>query len=143
MSYESALTLLLNNAFAVPFHLIMSAKNIIWLDCDPGHDDAMAIILAAMHSSSRLLGISTVAGNQSSEKTHLNARAVLAAIGRQDITVLRGQDAALLGPMPYCAEIHGESGLDGPDGKPLFSLPVPAPRDPNWIITWQIGRAHV
>ena len=137
MSYESVLTLLLNNAFAVPFRLIMSAKNIIWLDCDPGHDDAMAIILAAMHPSSSLLGISTVAGNQSSEKTHLNARAVLATIGCQEIPVLRGQDTALLGPMPYCAEIHGESGLDGLDGKPLFSLPAPAPRDPNWIITWR------
>lgn len=115
----------------------MDNRKFIWLDCDPGHDDAMAIILAAMHPEACLTGITTVAGNQSSEKTHANALAVLAAIGRDDIPVLRGQDAALLGPMPYCAEIHGESGLDGPDGKPLFPLQGKSIKDPHWLTRWR------
>lgn len=114
----------------------MGSKKIIWLDCDPGHDDAMAIIMAALHPDARLIGVSTVAGNQSCDKTHRNARALLTAIGCHDIPVLKGQDKALLGPMPYCAEIHGESGLDGPDGKPLFPLPDSAPLDPLWIYQW-------
>jgi len=92
----------------------------IWLDCDPGHDDAMAIILACYHPESSLIGISTVAGNQSVDKTTANAMAILSAIGRSDVIVLKGQGSALLNPMPFCAEIHGETGLDGLDGKPIF-----------------------
>ncbi len=107
--------------------------NNIWLDCDPGHDDAMAILMAAFHPEINLLGISTVAGNQSVEKTCANARAMLAALGREDIPVYRGQASALLSPMPFCAEIHGESGLDGPDGKPLFSLQNPPEREEAWL----------
>jgi inosine-uridine nucleoside N-ribohydrolase len=45
----------------------------VWLDCDPGHDDVMAIIMACFNPGLNLLGISTVAGNQSVEKTFQNA----------------------------------------------------------------------
>ena len=105
----------------------------IWLDCDPGHDDAMAILMAAFHPSINLLGISTVAGNQSVEKTTANARAILSAVGKANIPVFQGQGAALLSPMPFCAEIHGESGLDGPDGNPLFSLQAPPEMEQPWL----------
>lgn len=111
----------------------------IWLDCDPGHDDAMAILMAAFHPDVRLLGISTVAGNQSVEKTTANARALLTAVGRQDIPVFRGQASALLSPMPFCEEIHGASGLDGPDGKPLFPLQPPPATEAAWLPAMRDG----
>jgi purine nucleosidase len=93
----------------------------------------MAILMGAFHPEINLLGISTVAGNQAVEKTCANARAFLAALSREDIPVYRGQASALLSPMPFCAEIHGESGLDGPDGKPLFSLQKPLEREEAWL----------
>ncbi|HEU5382662.1 MAG TPA: nucleoside hydrolase, partial [Ktedonobacteraceae bacterium] len=48
-------------------------KHKIILDCDPGHDDAIAILLAGRHPQIELLALTTVAGNQSVEKTTLNA----------------------------------------------------------------------
>jgi inosine-uridine nucleoside N-ribohydrolase len=105
----------------------------VWLDCDPGHDDVMAILMAAFHPEIHLIGVSTVAGNQSVEKTCSNARAVLSYVGRSDLEVLCGQASALLAPMPFCAEIHGESGLDGPDGHALFPF-VSAPSEEKfWL----------
>ncbi|CAI5474269.1 unnamed protein product [Closterium sp. Yama58-4] len=87
----------------------------VWLDCDPGHDDAMAIILAAHTPSLHLLGISTVHGNQSVQKVTINARRVLLMCARPDIPVFCGQASPLMRARQHCAEIHGESGLDGPD----------------------------
>ncbi len=109
----------------------------IWLDCDPGHDDAMALILACHHPESRLIGVTTVAGNQSVEKTTRNARAVLAAIGCGQIPVFKGQSSAILKAMPFCAEIHGESGLDGRDGKPLFPLLADEEPEGFWLLNWK------
>lgn len=57
----------------------------IWLDCDPGHDDAMAIILAAHTPGVTLLGVSTTCGNQTLDKTTDNALRVLHLIGRNDV----------------------------------------------------------
>ena len=62
-------------------------KKKIWLDCDPGHDDAMAIILAAYHPKVNLLGVSCVASNQTVDKTAQNALDVLHAIGRRELPV--------------------------------------------------------
>lgn len=85
----------------------------VWLDCDPGHDDAFALILAA--TECRLLGVSTAAGNQNLEKTTLNALRVLALIGRADIPVVAGAAKPLLFAPRICPEIHGETGLDLPE----------------------------
>ena len=72
-----------------------------------------------------LLGVSTVAGNQTIEKVTDNALRVLAAAGLQHVEVVAGATKPLLRPAPLlCPEIHGESGLDGPLGGPV--LP-PAP----------------
>mmetsp|Transcript_18349 Transcript_18349/g.46362 ORF Transcript_18349/g.46362 Transcript_18349/m.46362 type:complete len:342 (-) Transcript_18349:220-1245(-) len=101
-------------------------KEYIWLDCDPGHDDAMAIILAAYHPKLHLLGISTVAGNQTLSKVTRNALDVLHAAGIHDVPVVAGASKPLIRPSPIlCPEIHGESGLDGPQGGPLL------PRSPQ------------
>lgn len=143
----------------------------LWLDCDPGHDDAMAIILAAhgMNPNVIVAGVSTTCGNQTLEKTTDNALRILHLIGRDDVgarpaapssrehtthhrsrasrrafhpeptpfsplrpfppaarvaEVHAGADKPLTRPRRICPEIHGDSGLDGPD------IP-PAPRGAN------------
>ena len=93
----------------------MAASLPVWLDCDPGHDDALALILAAHSPAVRLLGVSTCHGNQTLAKTTLNARRVLAMAGVRGVHVYAGAAKPLLRPPRVCAEIHGASGLDGPD----------------------------
>ena len=92
----------------------------IVLDCDPGHDDAIAILLALASPEVELRGIVTVAGNQTVDKTTRNALKVLELAGRPDIPVVRGADRPLLRTLRTAPNVHGESGLDGPD------LPEPA-----------------
>ncbi|HXR12412.1 MAG TPA: nucleoside hydrolase [Gaiellaceae bacterium] len=87
----------------------------IVIDCDPGHDDAIAILLALASPEVELRGISTVAGNQTVDKTTRNALKVLELAGRSDVPVVRGADAPLRRPLRTAAHVHGESGLDGPD----------------------------
>ncbi|RJE18957.1 uridine nucleosidase [Aspergillus sclerotialis] len=87
----------------------------LWLDCDPGHDDAFAILLAAHHPSLNLLGITTIHGNASLEKTTINAGRVLEAIGKPDIPVYPGSRKPFCRPALHAANIHGDSGLDGTD----------------------------
>jgi inosine-uridine nucleoside N-ribohydrolase len=86
----------------------------IILDCDPGHDDAVAILLAARHPALDLLAITTVAGNQSVEKTALNALKVC-SLAHIDVPVAQGMQQPLLRPAQHAADIHGSSGMDGPD----------------------------
>jgi inosine-uridine nucleoside N-ribohydrolase len=90
-------------------------KHKIILDCDPGHDDAIALLLAAHHPDIELLAVTTVAGNQSAEKTAYNALKVCSLAHIYNIPIARGMDGPLLRPPRYAADIHGESGLDGPD----------------------------
>jgi uridine nucleosidase len=71
----------------------MQPKKIpIWLDCDPGHDDAIAIILASYDPHIELLGISTVCGNQTVEKITLNVLKTLELAGIEGIEVVKGSD---------------------------------------------------
>jgi inosine-uridine nucleoside N-ribohydrolase len=87
----------------------------IVIDCDPGHDDAIAILLALASPEVELRGIVTVAGNQTVDKTTRNALKVLELAGRADIPVVRGANAPLKRPHRTAPHVHGESGLDGPD----------------------------
>ena len=89
-------------------------KHKIILDCDPGHDDAIAILLAAHHPDIELLAITTVAGNQSIEKTTLNALKVCSLADIRNVPVAMGMDRPLVRPAKHAPDIHGESGLDGP-----------------------------
>ena len=84
------------------------------LDCDPGHDDTMAILLAAGCPSIDLAAITTVAGNQTLEKVTLNARRVCTVAGLHQVPIYAGCDRPLLRPPITAGHIHGESGLDGP-----------------------------
>jgi purine nucleosidase len=86
----------------------------IILDCDPGHDDAMAILLARGCPDVDLLAITTVAGNQTLDKTTLNARRVCTAARIDDVPIYAGCDRPLLRPQIIAPGVHGESGLDGP-----------------------------
>jgi inosine-uridine nucleoside N-ribohydrolase len=89
-------------------------KHKIILDCDPGHDDAVALLLAAHHPSLELLAVTTVAGNQSVDKTTKNALKVCSLANLRHIPVARGMDRPLLRPAQHAPDIHGESGMDGP-----------------------------
>lgn len=93
-------------------------KKII-LDCDPGHDDAVAIFLALGNPEIDLIGVTTVGGNQSLDKVTYNARAVLEKAHATHIPVHAGCDRPILRSQEVAASIHGESGLDG------VELPVP------------------
>lgn len=95
----------------------------IVLDCDPGHDDALAILLAAASPGLELVAITTVAGNQTLEKTTLNARRVCTVAGIGGIPIATGSDRPLIRRQVVAGDIHGESGLDGPSfGPPTVEL---------------------
>lgn len=86
----------------------------IVIDCDPGHDDALAIMLAAGDPAVDLLAITTVAGNQTLAKTTLNARRVCTVAGITGVPVAAGCDRPLVQPLAVADDVHGVSGLDGP-----------------------------
>ena len=90
----------------------------IIIDCDPGHDDAIALLLAVASPEVELVGVTTVAGNQTIDKTTNNALRVLELAGRTDIPVYRGAERPFLRKQDVAAHVHGESGLDGPDLPP-------------------------
>lgn len=92
----------------------------IILDCDPGHDDALAMMLAAAHPATELRAISTVAGNQTLDKTTANARRICDVAGISGVPILAGRARPLRGTGIVAADVHGESGLDGP----AFGPPV-------------------
>jgi inosine-uridine nucleoside N-ribohydrolase len=92
------------------------------LDCDPGHDDAIALLLALASPELEVLGVTTVYGNQTLEKTTANALRVLDLVDRHDVLVAAGADRPLERELTVAAHVHGESGLDGP------TLPPPGRR---------------
>ena len=96
----------------------------ILVDCDPGHDDAVALLLALASPELELLGVTTTHGNQTLEKTTANALRVLEFAGRDDIPVAAGADRPLERESFVAAYVHGESGLDGPALPPPRGRPV-------------------
>ena len=83
------------------------------MDCDPGHDDAIALILAYASDKIEIKGITTTAGNQTVEKTTLNALKIMTFLGAE-IPVAGGCSKPLLRDLIIAPEVHGETGLDGP-----------------------------
>jgi inosine-uridine nucleoside N-ribohydrolase len=93
----------------------------VLLDCDPGHDDAIAILLAAgRRDAVDLRAVTTVGGNAELEKVTLNARRVLTLAGVADVPIAAGAARPRRGDLVTALEVHGQSGLDGAD------LPAPA-----------------
>ncbi len=95
----------------------------IILDCDPGHDDAIALLLALASPELEVLGVTTVHGNQTLEKTTANALRVLDLADRRDVVVAAGADRPLERELTVAAHVHGESGLDGPDAAAAGARP--------------------
>jgi len=97
--------------------------NKIILDCDPGHDDAVAILLAlAARDKLELLGLTIVGGNVPLKLTTDNALRVLALAGRTDVPVFAGCPRPLVREMVTAEHVHGESGLDTGSGE-LLAIP--------------------
>jgi len=88
-------------------------KNLL-IDCDPGHDDALAIMTALANPENvNVLGITTIGGNQTLTKVTENAKNILSFL-KADIPLAMGQVGPLVKPMQTAPEAHGDSGMDGP-----------------------------
>ncbi len=96
----------------------------IILDCDPGHDDALAIVLACASPELEVLGITTVAGNAELADTTRNALRVLTLLGRTSIPLATGADRPLIRAPLVQPTFHGETGLDGADLPEATVAPV-------------------
>lgn len=93
----------------------MAARDII-IDCDPGQDDAVALLLALANPERlNILGVTAVAGNVPLKLTYANARKVVELSGRDDVPVFRGCAKPLAGELITAEEVHGVTGLDGTD----------------------------
>ena len=93
-------------------------KKKIILDCDPGHDDAVAIMLAAASIEIEILGITCVGGNATLENTKLNALKICSLIGKSNINIYAGADKPIKFELVTAAHVHGKSGLEI-DGSPI------------------------
>ena len=83
------------------------------IDCDPGVDDALAIILALNHPAIDVLAICSVAGNGHIENTTQNGLKILSLCGREDIPLYQGADASVNGVRPDTVDAFGDDGLGG------------------------------
>ncbi len=102
---------------SIPINVYEEPMKKVIIDCDPGHDDALAILLAAQHLD--ILGITTVVGNQTLDKVTRNTLQILEIADLVDIPVYKGMGIPLMGPPRDTSDIHGpdvhgESGLEGP-----------------------------
>ncbi|MDR0550536.1 MAG: nucleoside hydrolase [Spirochaetaceae bacterium] len=102
------------------------------IDCDPGHDDAIALVLAFASEKLDVLAVTVAGGNQTLVKTLRNAKKVLYCMGKRPL-LAAGADKPMFRELQIAPAVHGESGLDGP------SLP-----DPDWQEdprpAWELSR---
>lgn len=89
------------------------------IDCDPGDDDAVAILMALSSKNLDIIGITTVAGNAAVDQTFHNARGICTLANKNHIPVLKGCAHPLIRSPQYASYIHGSSGIDGAE------LPIP------------------
>jgi inosine-uridine nucleoside N-ribohydrolase len=82
----------------------------VLIDCDPGHDDAIAILYGAKHLE--LVGVTTVFGNQTVDKATYNALSLITLLGL-DVPVASGCEGPLTGILRHGGDVHGATGLDG------------------------------
>ncbi len=87
------------------------ARRALLIDCDPGVDDAVALLFALSHPEIEVVGIATVAGNVDAAKTARNARLIVELAGRADVPVAAGCDRPLLREPVEAGEFHGPEGL--------------------------------
>lgn len=91
----------------------MEKKIPVIIDCDPGVDDALAIILALKHPALDVRAVCSVAGNGNIENTTNNGLKILSLCGREDIPLYRGSDKALNDERPETVDAFGDDGLGG------------------------------
>jgi len=106
-------------------------KKII-LDCDPGHDDAVAIMLAVASEEINLLGITCVGGNATLENTKINTLKICSLLNRLDIPIYAGSNKPLVYDLVTAEHVHGESGLDT-EGDPIIVDPNHKIKDLNAV----------
>jgi len=106
-------------------------KKII-LDCDPGHDDAVAIMLAVASEEINLLGITCVGGNATLENTKINSLKICSLLNRLDIPIYAGSNKPLVYDLVTAEHVHGESGLDT-EGDPIIVDPNHKIQDLNAV----------
>ena len=109
----------------------------LWIDCDTGLDDALALLLALGDTTAELVGVSTVAGNCPLERATDNTLRVLALAGRGDVPVWAGAAAPVGGPAADARHVHGANGLGGR----AATLPPPAARPGGEPAAWALLRA--
>jgi inosine-uridine nucleoside N-ribohydrolase len=120
----------------------MPSPRPVLLDCDPGHDDALAILLAAGRPDAiDLRAVTTVAGNADLDKVTLNARRVLALAGVDEVPLAAGAAGPRRGELVTAPDIHGESGLDGAElpeavveSDPRGAIALMAERGPATVV---------
>jgi purine nucleosidase len=110
----------------------MTARQII-IDTDPGQDDAIAILLALASPELEVLGLTVVAGNVPLGLTEKNARKVCELAGRPETKVFAGCPRPLVRPQVTAEEVHGKTGLDGPD-LPAPTMPLQEEHAVDWIV---------
>ncbi|MFA7108662.1 MAG: nucleoside hydrolase [Sphaerochaetaceae bacterium] len=88
-------------------------KTPIIMDCDPGHDDAIALIMALSADNLKVLGVTTTSGNQTIEKTTNNALRILSYVDKE-VPVSMGSSRPMVRELETAPNVHGTSGLEGP-----------------------------
>ena len=110
----------------------MAPRPII-IDTDPGQDDAIAILLALASEEFQVLGLTAVAGNVPLTLTEANARKICELVGRPETKVFAGCARPLVRSLVTAEEVHGKTGLDGPD-LPAPSMPLQEGHAVDWIV---------
>ena len=104
------------------------------IDCDPGTDDTIALVMALAAEELEVKAITTVAGNQTADKTAINGRKIVSYL-KKDVPVAQGADKPIMRPLVTAAHVHGESGM-GP-------VELPEPTQPSldikaWDLFYQL-----
>ena len=91
----------------------------ILFDCDPGHDDVLAVLLALADKETQVLGVVASAGNQTAQKTTQNMLKVFSLLGIKDVPVVQGVARPLCRDLMVAEDVHGDTGLDGTEFGPV------------------------
>src|SRR3954449_6409139 len=113
----------------------------IIIDTDPGQDDAVAILLALASPEIELLGITAVAGNVPLSLTEKNARRICELAGKPETRVFAGAVRPLVRQLVTAEEVHGKTGLDGPD-LPEPTMPLQDEHAVDFIIDTLMSKAQ-
>lgn len=114
-------------------------KKLLFLDCDPGVDDAVAILLALASPEAQVVGVSAVGGNVPLERTLRNALDIVSFAGRADIPVYPGARMPMTGEPVTAEEFHGADGLGG---VPIPQSQAQAQSEPAWDAIHRLAKAH-